>query len=190
MDEMREEVLRLKREELKARLKGLPSPLSEEEKSALEKWKTEVTISTDNPTIIIPPLTGTVKLAECVSDDAQQENFLDTKEETIVLSSQDILKKKRDELRQKGILRFDEQINIPSGIFVEKKVQQQWILNETVKVLFDNESLMKVYQSFNIPDESGQNIEDFDDILKQRREELRKRLRLKGAFASECEKDY
>ena len=185
---MREEVLRLKREELKARLKGLPSPLSEEEKSVLEKSKTEVTILTDNPTIIIPPLTGTIKLAECVSDDAQQENFLDTKEETIVLSSQDILKKKRDELRQKGILRFDKQINIPSGIFV-KIVQQQWILNETVKVLFDNESLMKVYQSFNILDESGQNIEDFDDILKQKREELKKRLILKGAFASECEKD-
>ena len=96
MDEMREEVLRLKREELKARLKGLPSPLSEEEKSVLEKSKTEVTILTDNPTIIIPPLTGTIKLAECVSDD----DFLDTKEDTIELSSQDILKKKSPCLKE------------------------------------------------------------------------------------------
>lgn len=174
MDEIRDEVLRLKREELKARLKGVPFVPTDEEKSLLEKGEAEMYMSTDDTTIIIPPAGKLV--TECIIDDAQ-ESFLDTTEETIVLPSQDMLKKKRDELRQKGI--FDhrsKQITIPQWNLINRTVREQWILNETVKVLFDNESLMKVYQSVNIPNEVGQNMDDFDSILKQKREELRKRL--------------
>ena len=165
MDEIREKVFKLKREELKARLKGVPFVPTDEEKSLLEKWKAEMYMSTDDTPITIPPAG---KLApESTSDDAQL-NFLDTTEETIVLPSQDMMKKKRDELRQKGILHPDEQEFLWTGVLAGKSVQDQWILNDTVKVLFDNESLMKVYQSVNIPDEAGQNMDDFDGILKQR----------------------
>ena len=87
-----------------------------------------------------------------------------------------MMKKKRDELRQKGILHPDEQEFIWTGVLAGKSVQDQWILNDTVKVLFDNESLLKVYQGVNIPDEMGQNMDDFDGTLKQKREELRKLL--------------
>lgn len=54
------------------------------------------------------------KLAtECISNDAQ-ESFLDTTEETIVLPSPDMMMKKRDELRQKGIFDYrSKQITIP-----------------------------------------------------------------------------
>lgn len=176
MDEIREEVRRLKRKELQARLKGLPFTPTDEEKSLLEKWKAEMSISTDDTPIIIPPAGKLI--TESISVDAQ-ENILDTKEESIELSSQDILKKKRDELRQKGILRPEfkkEQIIIPPGSIFTRTIQEQLILNGTVKVLFDNESLMKVYQSVNIPDEAGQNMDNHDEILKQKREELRKLL--------------
>ncbi|MBO7282685.1 MAG: hypothetical protein J6U73_04710 [Alistipes sp.] len=47
-------------------------------------------------------------------------------------------------------------------------------MNETVNALFDNESLMKVYQSVNIPNEAGQNMDDFDSRLKQKQEELKR----------------
>lgn len=174
MDEIREKVFKLKREEFKARLKGVPFIPTDEEKSFLEKWEAEMSMSTDDaPTIIIP----TGKLApESTSDDAQL-NFLDTTEETIVLSSHDMLKKKRDELKRKGGFGTrDKQIMKPQGAFTYRTVREQWILNENVKVLFENESLLKVYQGVNIPDEMGQNMDDFDGILKQKREELRKLL--------------
>ena len=174
MDEVRDEVRRLKREELKARLKGVPFVPTDEEKSLLEKGEAEMYMSTDDTPIIIPPAG---KLAtESTSDDAQLK-FLDTTEETIVLSSHDMLKKKRDELKQKGGFGTrDKQIMKPQGAFTYRTVREQWILNENVKVLFDNESLLKVYQGVNIPDEMGQNMDDFDGILKQKREELRKLL--------------
>lgn len=174
MDEIREKVFKLKREELKARLKGVPFIPTDEEKSFLEKWEAEMSMSTDDAPIIIIP---TGKLApESTSDDAQL-NFLDTTEETIVLSSHDMLKKKRDELKRKGGFGTrDKQIMKPQGAFTYRTVREQWILNENVKVLFENESLLKVYQGVNIPDEMGQNMDDFDGILKQKREELRKRL--------------
>ncbi len=213
MDEIgRDELLKLKRKALKAKLLGLPSPLSEEEKEAIDKWENskkareakdisqyrsqyslvvpfvptdeeksllekgeaEMYMSTDDTPIIIPPAG---KLApESTSDDAQL-NFLDTTEETIVLSSHDMLKMKREELKRKGIFGTrDKQIMKPQGAFTYRTVREQWILNENVKVLFENESLLKVYQGVNIPDEMGQNMDDFDGILKQKREELRKRL--------------
>lgn len=170
MDEIREKVLKLKREELKARLKGEPFIPTDEEKTLLEKWEAEMSISTDDTPIIIPPTGGMYKYF--------QDNILDTKEESIELPSQDMMKKKRDELRQKGIFDYrNNQIKTPQeSLFNRATIQEQWILNETVKVLFDNDSLMKVYQSVNIPNESGQNMDDFDSILIQRREELRKRL--------------
>lgn len=173
MDEIREEVLRLKREELKARLKGVPFIPTDEEKRLLEKWEAEISKSTYDTSIVIPA--GKL-VTKSISDDAKL-NFLDTKEESIVLSSHDMLKKKRDELKQKG--RFetrDKQIMKPQGAFTYRSVLEQWILNENVKVLFDNESLLKVYQGVNIPDVIGQNMDDFDTILKQRGEELRKSL--------------
>lgn len=189
MDEIRDEVLRLKREELKARLKGLPSPLSEEEQKILKEWEAKKSISTDDTpriilsagqlakksmsTIIIP----TGKLAPKSTSDDAQLNFFCTKDGTIVRSSHDMLKKKREELKQKGGFGTrDKQIMTPQGAFTYRTVREQWILNENVKVLFDNESLLKVYQGVNIPDEMGQNMDDFDGTLKQKREELRKRL--------------
>ena len=173
MDEIREEVCRLKREELKARLKGLPFTPTDEEKSLLEKWEAKMSISADDTSIIIPPTGG---MAEYINNYVQN-NILDTKEESIVLSSHDMLKKKRDELRQKGGFGTrDKQIMKPQGAFTYRTVREQWILNENVKVLFENESLLKVYQGVNIPDEMGQNMDDFDGILKQKREELRKLL--------------
>lgn len=82
----------------------------------------------------------------------------------------------KDELRPTGILHPDEQEFIWTWVLAGKSVQDQWILNDLVKVLFDNESLLKVYQGVNIPDEMGQNMDDFDGTLKQKREELKKRL--------------
>lgn len=171
MDEIGEKVFKLKREELKALLKGVPFIPTDEEKSLLEKWKAEISKSTYDTPIIMPR--KSVRGAIC--DDAQ-ESFLDTTEETIVLPSQDMMKKKRDELRQRGILHPDEQDFIWTGVLAGKSVQDKWILNDTVKVLFDNESLLKVYQGVNIPYETGQNMDDFDGVLKQKREELRKLL--------------
>ncbi|MBO5717438.1 MAG: hypothetical protein J6R50_04860 [Alistipes sp.] len=46
MDEIREEVLKLKREELKARLKGVPFIPTDKEKSLLEKWEAKISKST------------------------------------------------------------------------------------------------------------------------------------------------
>lgn len=146
---------------------------TDEEKRLLEKWEAEMSKSTYDTSIIIP---ADKLVTMSISNDAKL-NFLDTKEESIVLSSHDMLKKKRDEMNQKG--RFetrDKQIMKPQGAFTYRTVLEQWILNENVKVLFDNESLLKVYQGVNIPDDIGQNMDDFDGILKQKREELRKRL--------------
>ena len=89
----------------------------------------------------------------------------------------ELLNKIREELKRKGGFGTrDKQIMKPQGAFTYRTVREQWILNENVKVLFDNESLLKVYQGVNIPDEMGQNMDDFDGTLKQKREELRKRL--------------
>lgn len=172
MDEIREEVLKLKREELKARLKGVPFTPTNEEKSILEKWEAKMAKSTDDTPIVIPPAGQFA--TECINDDAQ-ESFLDAKKESIVLSSQDMMKKKRDELRQKGIFDYrSKQITIPQGNHINRTVREQWILNETVKVLFDNDSLMIAYQGVNINDEG--NMDDCSARLKQKREELRMRL--------------
>lgn len=149
MDEIREKVCKLKRQELSARLKGVPFILTDEEKILLEKWEAEMSMSTDDTPIIIPP-TGKL-VTECVCDDTQ-ESFSDNKDDSIVLPSQDMMKKKRDELKQKGGFGTrDKQIMKPQGAFTYRTVREQWILNENVKVLFENESLLKVYQGVNIP---------------------------------------
>ncbi len=57
---------------------------------------------------------------------------------------------------------------------INRTVREQWILNETVKALFDNESLLIVFQGVNITDEGY--IDYSDKILEQKRKELRKRL--------------
>lgn len=184
MDEIgRDELLRLKRKDLKARLLGLQSSLSEEEQNILKECESEhptelktnsvssiVSVSDDG--VIHVPLYRPVELITKSIDDDTKKYHEEMKEHD------ELLNKKREELRQKGILRPEfkkAQIIIPPESFT-RIIQEQLILNGTVKVLFDNDSLMKVYQSVNIPDEAGKNIDDFDDRLKQKREELRKRL--------------
>lgn len=184
MDEIgKDEILKLKRKKLKSRLLGLQLSLSEEEQNILKECESEhptelktnsvssiVSVSDDG--VIHVPLYRPVELITKSIDDDTKKYHEEMKEHD------ELLNKKREELRQKGILRPEfkkAQIIIPPGPFT-RIIQEQLILNGTVKVLFDNDSLMKVYQSVNIPDEAGKNIDDFDDRLKQKREELRKRL--------------